>query len=112
MNPLVVISIDLREKIENPTAYIAIEMNASNITLSVNPAGMPLRPGQRLLGANAPDEEEVDPETIAVISAAAFHLFRKPVQVRSVKFLSRDKRDSSWAQMGRQNLIESHNYIR
>ncbi len=51
---------------------------------------------------------EIDNELIAVISAAAYSIVRKPVRVKTISFLG-NKDDSTWSQIGKIDVISSHN---
>lgn len=54
-----------------------------------------------------PKTEEINPEIIAVISAAILIAIKSKVEIKSIKFL-KDPDDTSWARIGRLSLIESH----
>ena len=51
---------------------------------------------------------DITPELIAVISAAAYSIVRKPVRVKTISFLG-NKDDSTWSQIGKIDVISSHN---
>ncbi len=53
----------------------------------------------------APDGDE---ELLAVITAAAESMLSKQIVVKNLRFLS-DSNPTSWATIGRMNLISSHN---
>ena len=52
--------------------------------------------------------DEITPELIAVLSAAAYSVVRKPIRIKTISFLD-DKDDSTWAKMGKMDVIGSHN---
>lgn len=54
------------------------------------------------------NSDEIDPEIIAVISAAVLVALKSQVKIKSIKFL-KEPDDTSWARIGRLSLIESHN---
>jgi hypothetical protein len=55
-----------------------------------------------------PEEVEVSPELIAVITSAAFHALKRNVKVRKIRLFS--PTDSAWAESGRVNIMASHTY--
>ncbi len=55
--------------------------------------------------------DEITPELIAVISAAAYSIVRKPVRIKTISFLG-NKDDTAWSQMGKMDVISSHNVQR
>lgn len=54
-----------------------------------------------------PKTDEINPEIIAVISAAILVTLKSKVKIKSIKFL-KEPDDTSWARIGRLSLIESH----
>ncbi|MDQ1265112.1 MAG: hypothetical protein QG635_262 [Bacteroidota bacterium] len=54
-------------------------------------------------------ETEINPELIAIITAAAHETFHKQIRIRRVHFLSSQQEYSSWAASGRLNIMASHN---
>lgn len=58
--------------------------------------------------ATIPKTDEINPEIIAVISAAILITLKSKVKITSIKFL-KEPDDTSWARIGRLSLIESHN---
>ncbi len=57
--------------------------------------------------ANSEEQINISPEIVAVISAAAYETFRKPVVVKKVKYLKQT--DSKWSETGRMIVMGSHN---
>lgn len=54
------------------------------------------------------ESEESFEELVAVITSAAYFALKKQVVVKSINFLH-DSSESSWATIGRLNIIGSHN---
>lgn len=54
-----------------------------------------------------PASEDIDEETIAIITAAAMEALRKPVEIKRIRFLQADGA-SSWSVIGRLNIMGSH----
>lgn len=54
-----------------------------------------------------PNTDEINPEIIAVISAAILVALKSKVEIKSIKFL-KEPDDTSWSRIGRLSLIESH----
>lgn len=54
---------------------------------------------------------DVNPEIIAVISAAAYETFHKPIRIKKIRFLHQEE-DTSWSRIGRMNVISSHNIFK
>lgn len=70
-----------------------------------------LRVNKKLLPKPAASNEEqisISPEIVAVISAAAYEAFRRPVVIKKVKFLKQT--DNSWSETGRMIVMGSHNF--
>ena len=55
-----------------------------------------------------PKSDDINPDIIAVISAAILITIKSKVEIKSIKFL-KEPDDTSWARIGRLSLIESHN---
>lgn len=53
-------------------------------------------------------EDEISPELIAVLSAAAYSVVRKPIRIKTISFLG-GQDDSTWSKMGKMDVIGSHN---
>jgi hypothetical protein len=58
------------------------------------------------LDTNEP-QVQITPELVAVISAAAYEVFKKPVVVKKIKYLN--KSANSWSESGRMIVMGSHN---
>ncbi len=54
------------------------------------------------------DENEITPELIAVLSAAAYSVVRKPIRIKTISFLG-EPGDSNWSKIGKMDVIGSHN---
>lgn len=103
--PIVVVSIDLAKGLENVAAQVKVDISANNITVSVNPSD-----SSYSVSRATEDFSDVDPETIAVITAAAYEYLGKPFRVKSVRMFA-DKDDTPWTRMGRFNsLVGSQNF--
>ncbi len=103
--PIVLVSIDLANGLENVAAQVKVDISANNITVSVNPSDSNMS-----VSGSAVDYSDVDPETIAVITAAAYEYLGKPFRVKSVRMFS-DREDTPWIRMGRFNsLVSSQNF--
>ncbi|MFH1051703.1 MAG: OadG family transporter subunit [bacterium] len=50
---------------------------------------------------------QITPEIVAVISAAAYEVFKKPVVVKKIKYLT--KSATTWSETGRMIVMGSHN---
>jgi len=50
---------------------------------------------------------QITPELVAVISAAAYEVFKKPLVVKKIKYLN--KTANSWSESGRMIVMGSHN---
>jgi hypothetical protein len=60
--------------------------------------------------ATRPDEEEISPEILAVIAAAATVFIGKSLRVQSVGLLgSQRAAGSRWTRQGRASVLSSHN---
>lgn len=56
----------------------------------------------------APQRQEyVDPETVAVISAAINKVLDKPYRIKKIQFTNQSE-DTSWSRIGRLGVIGSH----
>ncbi|MBX7152104.1 hypothetical protein K1X84_10715 [bacterium] len=56
---------------------------------------------------STPSEDEPNDELVAVITATAVAILKKPVVIRKIHFLNRSA-GSSWAVTGRLNIMASH----
>lgn len=54
------------------------------------------------------EQISISPEIVAVISAAAYEVFRKPVIIKKVKYLKQT--DNKWSETGRMIVMGSHNF--
>jgi len=52
-------------------------------------------------------QQSVDAETAAVITAAVSNVIAQPFRVRKIQFIQ-DQGNTAWAQIGRLNVIASH----
>ncbi len=77
--------------------YIDSKFNLYMVNKKLNPVSEPK------------DDKEVaiTPEIVAVISAAAYEVFKKPIVVKKIKYLT--KTETSWSQTGRMIVMGSHN---
>jgi sodium pump decarboxylase gamma subunit len=67
---------------------------------------------EQKLGVSADKAEEmnpddINPEILAVISAAVFATLQEKVKIKTIRFLTQPD-DTSWSRIGRLSLIESH----
>ncbi|MFP4527216.1 MAG: OadG family protein [Candidatus Kapaibacterium sp.] len=54
-------------------------------------------------------KEEDDTQLIAVLTAAAMEIIRKPVRIRHIQYLHDQHTGGSWAVSGRSTVMASHN---
>jgi hypothetical protein len=60
-----------------------------------------------LKGARAPEQGGLDPDTLAVIAAAAYATLGAPIRIHRVHAHA-DEADESWGQAGRMDIMVSH----
>ncbi len=52
--------------------------------------------------------EVINPEIVAVIAAAAYEMFNKPIVIKKIHYLNQSA-GTSWAESGRLTVMGSHN---
>lgn len=84
-------------------AYVLVVMTAIVVVISLlaRLADRPVR------AAKEPDSDEVSPEIIAVLAAAAMETLGRPVAIHSAR-LHRDADHPTWASAGRIDIMLSH----
>ncbi len=86
--------------------YLMIVLiNKINLYINKNKAAKKLNLESKTLPI--PKTDDINPEIIAVISAAILVTLKSKVEIKSIKFLN-EPDDTSWARIGRLSLIESH----
>lgn len=106
----IVISIDLDK--DNLDKINQVIINISNGKLSVNVVNNDNSTVSNMLHSSI-SENEIDSKLIAVLSAAAYAVLRKPIRLKRVSFLSTTSgSDTAWARMGVLSEISSHNNLR
>lgn len=105
----IVISIDLDK--DNLDKINQVVINISNGKLTVNV----INNNDLATDAIKADifEEDIDNKLIAVLSAAAYAVLRKPIRLKRVSFLSGTTgNDTAWTRMGVLSEISAHNNLR
>ena len=69
-----------------------------------------LRAAYQRLGAPRPEPEELSPELLAVLVAAAHQALGGPVRVHRVH-VHRGRGDEAWSRVGRMDIMVSHRVV-